>query len=236
MPSDYPRSPKLLKGAFVKLSEKFLGPIPNIIVFQYNPETMSRDLTPSSASVKEGERWGAKIINEPFDPAEKFDLTLELDATDALEDPDNNKVAAKSGIADRIAAIEMLLYPVGDEGNLLGKISSPLFGAGKAVPRYTVPIVLFVWGPGRILPVRIIGFKVEEQAYSPTLYPIRAKVTVGLQVITDQDLTYKTLGRKVSPMEELAAVAYKYTRTQKELLARANLVNSMESVLGMCPF
>ena len=99
MPSDYPRSPKLLKGAFVKLSEKFLGPIPNIIVFQYNPETMSRDLTPSSASVKEGERWGAKIINEPFDPAEKFDLTLELDATDALEDPDNNKVAAKSGIA-----------------------------------------------------------------------------------------------------------------------------------------
>lgn len=43
--------------------------------------------------------------------------------------------------------------------------------------------VLFVWGPGRIFPVRVKDFQVEEQAYSPLLYPIRARVTVGLEVL-----------------------------------------------------
>ena len=232
MPSGYSRSPKILKGAFVKLSEEFLGPVPNIIVFQYNPEKIKRDLTPSSAESKSGGRWGEETTAEPFDPGEKFDLTLELDATDALEEPEEHPVAVVSGVADRISALEVLLYPVGD--SLLGEVVSSLFGSGDAVPRGSVPIVLFIWGPGRILPVRLTSFSVDEQAFSPTLYPIRASVTVGLQVLTDQ--TFKKLGRKLSASEELAITAYKYTRGQREVLARANLANSAESILGMLPF
>ncbi len=232
MPTGYTRSPKLLKGAFVKLSEEFLGPVPNIIVFQFNPETVSRTLTPSSATGKEGGRWGEETTAEPFDPGEEFNLKLELDATDALEEPESHPVAVISGVADRIAAMEMLLYPVGD--SLLGEALPSLFGSGDAVPRGSVPIVLFVWGPGRILPVRLTSFSVEEQAFSPTLYPTRASVTVGLQILTEQ--AFKKLGRKLSASEEFAITAYRYTRKQKEALARANIANNVESILGMLPF
>ncbi|MDL1963338.1 MAG: hypothetical protein LWW98_03195 [Deltaproteobacteria bacterium] len=232
MPNGYTRSPKLLKGAFVKLSEEFLGPVPDIIVFQYNPETIKRDLTPSSAESEFGGRWGEETTAEPFDPGEKFDLTLEIDATDALEEPDKHPVAVVSGIADRISALEMLLYPVGD--SLLGDLMPALFGSGDAVPRGSVPIVLFIWGPGRILPVRLTSFSVKEQAFSPSLYPIRASVTVGLQVLPDQ--VFKKLGRKLSASEEMAVAAYKFTRGQREVLARTNLANSAESILSMLPF
>ena len=231
MANGYTRSPILLKGAFVKLSEEFLGPIPNIIVFQYNPEKITRTLTPSSDTEK-GELKGTATTAAPFDPGEEFSLTLELDATDALEEPETHPVAAATGIADRISAIEHLLYPIGD--SLLGDLLPSIFGSGDAVPRGSVPIILFVWGPGRILPVRLTSFSVEEQAFSPILYPTRASVTVGLQVLTEQ--SFKKVDGKLTASEELAVTAYKYTRGQREVLARANLANSAESILSMLPF
>jgi len=232
MPIGYPRSPKLLKGALVKLSEEFLGPVPNTIVFQYNPKEITRKLNSSSASKEQGGRWGTEPLSEAFDPQETFSLKLELDATDALEEPENHPVAAISGVADRIAALEMLLYPIGD--SLLGKALPSIFGSGDAVPRNSLPIVLFVWGPGRIIPVRLTSFSVEEQAFSPMLYPIRASVSVGLQVLTEE--SFNKLGRKnLSMSEKLAVAAYKFTRGQKEVLARANMANNVESILGMLP-
>ncbi len=234
MPTGYTRSPKLLKGALVELSEPFLGPVPNIIVFQYNPETLSRTLNPWKPSVGEGTGAdsGAANTAQPFDPGETLTLTLELDATDALEEPESHPVAVVSGVADRIAALEMLLYPTGD--SLLGSVFASLGGAVDVVPRGSVPVVLLVWGPGRIVPVRLTTFKVEEQAFSPTLYPIRAKVTVGLQVLTEE--SFKKPGKVLSTSENLAVAAYKFTRGQKEVLARANLADSVESILGMLPF
>lgn len=229
----YPRSPKLQKGALVKLSEDFLGPIPNIIVFQYNPETMTRSLTPSSASEEQGGRWGQPTTAEPFDPKENFDLALELDAADELEFPDENPVTVISGVSARISAMEMLLYPAGD--NILGQLPIPNPFAGiSAVPRGSVPIVLFVWGQGRILPVRLTSFQVEEQAFSPSLYPIRAVVTVGLQVLTEQ--TFESLGRELTLSEKLALTAYQFTRGQREVLAKANLATNLDSILSILPF
>jgi hypothetical protein len=180
---------------------------------------------------------------QPFDPPETFTLALELDAADALEKPESHPVAFISGVADRIAAMEMLLYPQGDSllGGLMGSISGALGGASASVgggsavqpvPRGTVPVVLFVWGPGRIVPVRLTSFSVEEQAYSPLLYPIRAKVSIGLKILTPRD--FPTENRKLS--EDLAITAFKFTRKQKEVLAAANLANSVESILGMLPF
>ncbi|MBL7103297.1 MAG: hypothetical protein ISS18_03120 [Bacteroidales bacterium] len=231
MPTGFSRSPKLLKGAFVKLSDEFLVPIPNIIVFQYNPEKMTRSLSPS-AETSHGDSSNKSSTTEPFDPNESFDLTLELDAADALEEPDTHPVAVISGVADRISAMEMLLYPTGE--SMLGNALSSVFGSSDVVPRGSVPVVLFVWGPGRILPVRLTKFSVEEQAFSPILYPIRASVSVSLDVLTDQSFT--KLGRKLSASEEIAIVAYKFTRGQREVLALANIANSVESILGMLPF
>ena len=247
MPTGYSRSPKLLKGALIEFSERFIGPIPNVIVFQYNPEMMTRTLEVWS----QGGGGESSASNEtshtaqPYDPPETFTLALELDATDALENPAAHPVAFISGVADRIAAMEMLLYPQGDSllGGLMGSISGSLggasassaLGAGTGVQpasRGTVPVLLFVWGPGRIVPVRLTTFSVEEQAYSPLLYPIRAKVNIGLKILTPKD--FPTCNRKLS--EDLAITAFKFTRKQKEVLAAANMANSVESILGMLPF
>src|ERR1700722_6123837 len=125
MANGYSRSPKLLKGALIQFSAPLLIPIPNLIVFQYNPETLSRSLNPWAPPEKDDEgKIDDKILNklaQPYDPQETFTLNLEVDATDALENPGSHPVEFVSGVADRIAAMEMLLYPPGDSalGGLL---------------------------------------------------------------------------------------------------------------------
>src|SRR5262245_59448050 len=130
----YSRSPKLIKGAFIHFSTPMLVPIPNLIVFQYNPETMTRTLQPwkprkRAAQVVYTDEKAAmdaakEILNElatPFDPDETFSLTLEFDATDALEEPATNQLAVLAGIADRISALELLCYP--PDPNALGRLN-----------------------------------------------------------------------------------------------------------------
>jgi hypothetical protein len=260
----YTRSPKLLKGAIIQFSAPMLVPIPNIIVFQYNPETLTRTLTPWSPVQRQREYTEAGEVKkladlspeqlnglaQPFDPAETFSVTLELDAADALEEPSRHPVAVVSGVADRIAALEMLLYPPGESalGGLLNVAIDVSIGGGgfgiaagaaaRAAQRKSVPVVLFFWGPGRIVPVRITSFSVEEQAFSPTLYPLRAKVTVGMRVLTEAELV--TI-EGAAPDSETASVAIAkacatFTRVQKEVLATANVANSVESIMGMLPF
>src|SRR6266849_322271 len=105
MPSDFPRSPKLLKGALIQFSAPLLIPIPNIIIFQYNPESLARKLTAWAPPARdEHGNIDPKIeatLAQPYDPHETFDLALELDAADALEQPSRHPVAVISGVADR---------------------------------------------------------------------------------------------------------------------------------------
>lgn len=241
----YPRAPLLIKGALVEFSERFIGPVPNVIVFQYNPESLSRTLavhTPSSESDGggEGEVAPEPGTAAPFDPEESFTLPLEMDAADALEKPESHPVAVLSGVADRIAALEMLMYP--QEGSLLGNlfpsvnvslggVSASAGAEAEPVPRGQVPVVLLVWGPGRIVPVRLTSFSVEEQAYNPLLYPIRAKATVGLKIMRPGDLESYPDGLA----KDLAIASYEFTKKQKQVLAVANLANAVESILGMLP-
>ncbi len=250
MASGYSRSPKLLKGALIQFSAPLLIPIPNLIIFQYNPETMTRSFTPWVPPARDDQGATdpklASSRSQPFDPQESFNLALELDAADALEAPASHPVAVISGVADRIAAMEMLLYPTSEStlGGLLGSLSASVsvsvggvgFSASAstvatAAQRATVPIVLFFWGPGRIVPVRITSFSVDEQAFSPILYPIRAKVTIGLRV-----LDASAFEDDASAAAKIARTCYTFTRAQKEALALANLANSVESVMGMLPF
>jgi hypothetical protein len=261
-------SPWLLKGALIYFGAPMLIPVPNIIVFQYNPETMTRTLTPwqppAKRVVAEYDEHGnlkneseLKAYNEtlaklsqPYDPAETFSLVLELDATDALEHPETHPVAVATGVADRLAAIEMLLYPPGDSllGGLLGSVSGSVsFSAGglsiggsagadsEQLQRKDAPIVLFFWGPGRIVPVRITTLSIEEQQYSPLLYPTRAKATIGLRVLDLDDLVQVTGDMATGAAADIARACYKFTRGQKEVLATANLANSVESIIGMLP-
>ena len=211
MSNGYTRSPKLLKVAFIKIVDGFLEPEQTRIEFQYNPETMTRDLTSSSSSTETGGRAGKEATDEPYDPDESFGLTLELDAIDDLEDADNHPEAVQFGLAPRLAAIESLLYP--QEINQFGDSQPSGIESADIVQRGSVSIVLFEWGPGRIVPVRVTSFKVEEQLFSPTLYPMQAKVTVALQVITGISLIVPD--RKLTESEKLALSAYKVYRRTK---------------------
>lgn len=261
MASGFPGSPSLLKGAFIQFPAAALLPVPSIIVFQYNPDSMTRTLHPwKPVDIQSEEEIGklattteqaaarkaaAKLANDlsqPFDPDETMTLAIELDASDALED--SNPIAIATGIADRIAALEMLCYPPEDGGisGLLGSVASAIGGAlglgggaADAVPKKEVPIILFSWGPGRIVPVRITSFSVEEQQYMPTLYPYRAKVSIGLQVLNENHLVNVASGTANSKVVEIAKFCYKFTQKQKQVLAIANLAHVGEA-RGILPF
>lgn len=258
----------LLKGALIHFGSALPLPIPvpNLIVFQYNPESLSRTLTPweppAKRIYKELDESGHQTneaeykayqeqlarLSQPYDPKETFSLTLEMDATDALEFPETHPVATATGVADRLAAIEMLMYPPGDSmlGGLLGTVSASVSFSGgglslsagardQSLTRKDVPIVLLFWGPGRIVPVRIKSLVIEEQQFSPLLYPIRAKATIGVQVLDLDDLVQVTGDPATNAPAKLAAACYAFTRGQKEVLATANLANAVESIVGMLP-
>jgi hypothetical protein len=267
--SGYSRTPRLLKGALIYFGAPLLIPVPNIIVFQYNPESMTRTLNPWQPLTVVRPEWetneetgkttmtnqGAykeylsKVagLAQPFDPAETFTLALEFDATDELEA--DNPVAKLTGIADRLAAIEMLMYPPGDSllsglaasvsAAVSGGISVGGFNALSAVERKDAPVVLFFWGPGRIVPVRIMSLSVEEQQFSPTLYPVRAKAMVGLRVLDLDDLVMADGNPATGAAVSIAKGCYMWTRGQKEALALVNLRQTPEfaqSILGLLPF
>ena len=245
MPNDNPRRPLLLKGALIEFSKRFIHSVPNIIVFQYNPEMMTRKLeawyTGGADNGPDG--GGGEPVNaQPHDPPESFDLALEFDAADDLENPLTKGIAIISGVSRRIAALEMLLYPEEDDNGLLvsaaqalsAAISNSIVVGTKPIPRGKVPDLLFCWGPGRIVPVRLTSFSVEEQAYSPQLSPLRAKVTIGLKIVQPRNLPCSN-----ETSSELLKTAYNYYKKTKQSLAAANMASQsadkVESILGMLP-
>ena len=54
--------------------------------------------------------------------------------------------------------------------------------------------MLFVWSKSRVVPVRVTEFSVTEEAFDPSLNPIRAKVSLGLRVLTTDDLGFTHKG------------------------------------------
>ena len=224
-----PNTPKLTKGAFVVFSEPFLWHIPNIIFFQYNPETLEQSIEISEIDTTFGQSGQPKKNNPNAIAGEPrgrfFNLKLELDATDQLEVPlPSHPETLAFGIGPQLAALELLMYPMSDQ--LLGNFFS--FGVAKKgpekkVPESAVPFVLFVWGPSRLLPVRLTSLSITEEAFDQLLNPIRATVTVSMEVLTERD--YRDIK---TPTAAVVKRAYKYTRGLREGMARLNLVNSGE--------
>lgn len=247
MSNTNPLARKLLKGAFIRLDNSGIIALPQVIIFQYNPETLSRKFKPYEKPVdkESGSKPDPAAQAAPYDPEEEMDVVVEFDATDDLEEPLAHPVAMLAGVADRIAAMEMLLYPSEDTGllssavaSLAGAIAGALGGGGSSAPipaRRESPVILLVWGPGRIVPVKIGSFAVEEQAFNPSLYPIRAKVTVGVKVLTDDYFQSRAEGRDLTSAEHMAQSAYRYTLKQKRALSVANIANDVESILSMLP-
>jgi hypothetical protein len=94
-------------------------------------------------------------------------------------------------------------------------------------------MTLFIWGTGRIVPVRVTGLSITEQLFDPALNPIHAEAQLTLEVLTPAELAAASGDGDV--LGTLATVAYNYTLALRQELAIANLANAGESVIGMIP-
>jgi len=226
----FSRSPRLVRGALVQLVEDVIGIVPNVIPFQYNPETMTRKLTPwNPFEVDQTGRGQIAPTAQPFDPKEAIQLEIHFDAADQLEEDD--PIAGAVGVADRIAAFEKLLLPTqGLLGDLIGAAAA-LVGTPPPPQRPTVPIALLVWGPGRILPVRVTDYSVEESTFLPSLQPLRAKISLSLEVLTPDVFRCES-----GPAIELATAAYRFFRVQQSALALQYNVRNAAQALSLLPF
>lgn len=226
----FTRSPRLVRGALVQLAEDVIGIVPNVIPFQYNPETMTRKLTPwNPFEVDQTGRGQIAPTAQPFDPKEAISLEIHFDAADQLEESD--PIAAAIGVSDRIAAFEKLLLPSqGLLGDLLGAAAA-LVGAPQPPQRPTVPVALLVWGPGRILPVRVTDYSIDESMFLPSLQPLRAKISLSLEVLTPDVFRCES-----GPAVELATAAYRFFRLQQSALALQYNARNAVQALSLLPF
>ena len=225
------RSPKFQKGALVQIVPALVDVEYKIVAFQYNPEKLSQTLTPWNPFEVDQTQRGAQAPNvQPFDPKESFTLTLEIDATDDLED--NDQTAVESGIASRLAALKKLTLPSqGGNEDLVRKAQAASGKASQQATRPTVPVLLFVWGPGRILPVRITSFSVEETLFSPSLFPIQATVSLGLEVLTPD--VFKC--QSDEPAKK-AIAAYQFTKQKENERAEAQINNNVDGIRALLSF
>jgi hypothetical protein len=207
--SEFPRSPRLLKGGFAVYQSQTAGPPPKIIVFQYNPEHMTRSLA-ARAAPREPSNVGAAredVLRVLGPPVETMNLTIELDAADQLAEPLQNPEVVENGLHPVLATLEMLLYPPSDEVQLLQKLATE--GQVQVCPA-DLPLVLLIWGKSRVVPVMLTSFSISEEAFDPKLNPIQAKVDLGLRVLTYMELKSTSLGYG----------AYLGYQRQKEILAQ----------------
>jgi hypothetical protein len=209
--STFPGSPRLIKGAIVALDPK--NPVASVIVFQYNPDTMTRRLEARTSASESSDRFEALRLTGP--PKETITISIEVDATDQLETA--NPIAVASGVNPTLAALEMLFYP--KSLKVMANLTATAAGLIEIIP-IEAPLTLFVWGPTRVLPVRITSFSITEEAFDTLLNPTRAKVDLTLQVLSYYDL------KKSNPGFSLF-MAYQIT---KELMATTNVFNSAQNI------
>lgn len=222
----------LMRGALIEYGTDLIGPIPNVVIFQFNPETLTRNLRipprPSGATARETSQAGEKTF-------ETISFKAHFSAAEMLAE---NKVLARAfGIGPQLAALEKMVHPSAIIAGLIGAAIDAvgnalgLGGGGdddapaQPIPREKFPRILFIWGPTRVLPVTIDSMRIGELEYDPLLNPVRAEVDLELTVSA------------IDPCSDdwLAKGALEYSTLAKEAQAIANLANTAEQVVELIP-
>ena len=181
-----------------------LPSLPNVIVFQINPETITHAWTeaappqaPSDPKVKVNPLAVTGV------PGESFQFTLMLDSdqeqADVATDPVGAGLAIASGVYTRLAALELLQFPtLSPDLRTVGQVSAAtrpprmapalLDSSSQSVPLSQVPVALFVWGPLRIVPVRVTAFSVTEKLFDALLNPTHAEAQITLTMLTPDEV------------------------------------------------
>jgi hypothetical protein len=204
--STFPRTPRVLRGGLVLLNPTTAAVI-RTIVLQYNPDTLTRTLQVQGTGAQSGDRLEALRLKGP--PAESIKLDAEIDASDQLEHPGEHPTEVEFGIHAQLASLETIVYPAAARA----QVNDTLAAAGTLeIAPVEAPLTLFVWSAVRVLPVRLTEFSITEEAFDPALNPIRAKVSLGMHVLSINDLPFTHRG---------ASIFMAYHRRKEQLAARA---------------
>ena len=178
----FPGAPRVQNAGLVLIDPQSAA-IQRVIILQYAPDMLTRSIQAQTIAGDVGDRLEALRFKAP--PIETIKLDAEIDAVDQLEFPDQNPNAVNYGILPQLAALEMMLYPASADVQQSNSLGAQ--GAIEIAP-LEGPLALFVWTANRVVPVRVSEFSVTEEMFDPTLNPIRAKVTLGMRVLTSWDL------------------------------------------------
>lgn len=217
--------PKILRGAFVEFG---VSVPPLMVVFQFNPLTINRSRSATlpktdTAADKAGAQNVAFIQQLKKRPdvllefrsgqitvnPETLNFDIRLDATDNLDE--GNPIAQQFGIAPQLSTLELMMLPKSQ--NLLGAgVAALLGGAPDSFAFFdngakNPPVILFVWGRKKVLPVNMTNMSIKEEEFSTDLNPIRATVTISLEVIEGPNAPFV------------------YTQALKESMSLLNLAN-----------
>jgi hypothetical protein len=208
----------LIKGFLASFSDPLLGVVPTVVLFQYNPTEITRVFQVQSPAGAAGAEPTGSARNAVRPAAEDYTVRLEFDATDGLEK--GGPLTTAFGISPRLAALEMLVQPVGTSllGGLAGALTGGLLGGGgAAIPAGRLPLTLFCWGPGRITPVRLKTLTIHETDFDELLNPIHASADLSFTVLRLDDLG------KDDTLARAAASYYQGAREVKAVLQLAQI-------------
>ncbi len=179
-------SPNVTRGGIVLLDPD-TGQVLRLVTLQYNPDSISRTFQIKGAGGEAGDHVEAMRLKGP--PVETIKLEAEIDAADQLEHADAETI--ELGIHPQLAALETMVYP--RSAQLIANNSEASSGSIEIAPM-EAPLMLFIWSKNRILPVRLTEFSITEEAFDVSLNPIRAKVSLGLRVLSVDDVGFNHKG------------------------------------------
>jgi hypothetical protein len=221
---------RFLKGALVEVpvAQQQNSPL-DPIYFQFNPETLERVKSGQWTSAqsqrqqaedttrdREFRQLRGKKVKAGFVPQpEKINLTLRLDAVEkVLRAPDGGDTEIAEGILPELAALESLMKKARTEVSVGGSRNSPTLARTREIP-----LVLFIWGDYRVIPVTILSMTITEQKFDYLLNPIRAEIRVSLQVLEEED----------AKLNDDAFRSYQFTENQKNRMKNEFLQRQQEA-------
>lgn len=229
----------VLPGALVEYGTGTLGIPLNIVVFQFNPESITRTINlPTATTTSDPERTARRREHGQLSapPLETFEISAHFSAADDLgKGGAASAIPRLFGVGPQLAALEKMAYP--SAGLISGLIGEAVDAVGDAlglggdddptrsVPRQPAPRILFIWGPSRVVPVKIKSMVITEQKYDPLLNPVQAEVRIGLEI-----------PNAPPPGDKVGEGAMTYTATVKDAQAILNLAKAVELAIDVIPF
>jgi hypothetical protein len=198
----FPGIPQTL-SAGIALCDIDTSQVLRVVTLQYTPETLTRTLQVQGAGGESPDHLEALRLKAP--PIETIKLDAQLDATDALEAGD--PFGTSFGIQPQLAALETIVYP--NSQDILNNYFQAQAGSMEIFP-VSAPLQIFIWSAVRAVPVRITDFSITEEAFDPSLNPIRAKVSLTMRVLNPYDLGFDNKGGSLFMIYQL----------QKEILTQ----------------